>query len=165
MVRIFIRMLRMLPNIIQYYPSSFTTTLHHSLLHFIIHYYTSSFATTIHYSLLPYNIPYYPSLFTTTIHHSLLPFIIHYYPSSFSTSLHHSLLPFIIHYCHSLFPATALSTALIEKLLCFQQVHYSFPLSHPFHSHSAAYHPPYQDSWMCSIQGRKEDIKIDINMY
>ena len=145
MVRIFIRMLRMLPNIIQYYPSSFTTTLHHFLLHFIIHYYNSSF--------------------TTTLHHSLLPFIIPYHPSSFPTTLQHSLLPFIIHYCHSLFPATALSTALIAKLLCFQQVHYSFPLSHPFHSHSAAYHPPYQDSWMCSIEVRKEDIKIDINMY
>ena len=164
MVRIFIRMLRMLPNIIQYYPSSFTTTLHHFLLHFIIHYYHSSFTTTLHHSLLPF-IPYHPSSFPTTLQHSVLPFIIHYYPSSFPTALHHSLLPFIIHYCHSLFPAIALSTALIAKLLCFQQVHYSFPLSYPFHSHSAAYHPPYQDSWMCSIEVRKEDIKIDINMY
>ena len=165
MVRIFIRMLRMLPNIIQYYHSSFTTTLHHFLLHFIIHYYHSSFTTTLYHSLLPFIIPYHPSSFRTTLQHSVLPFIIHYYPSSFPTTLHHSLLLFIIHYCHSLFPATALSTALIEKLLCFQQVHYSFPLSHPFHSHSAAYHPPYRDSWMCSIEVRKEDFKIDINMY
>ena len=155
----------MLPNIIQYYPSSFTTTLHHFLLHFIIHYYHSSFTTTLHHSLLPFIIHYDHSLFPTTLQHSVLPFTVPYYPSSFTTTLHHLLLPFIIHNCHSLFPATALSTALIEKLLCFQLVHYSFPLSHPFHSHSAAYHPPYQDSWMCSIEVRKEDIKIDINMY
>ena len=116
MVRIFIRMLRMLPNIIQYYPSSFTTTLHHFLLHFIIHYYPSSFPTTLHHSLLHFIICYYHSVFPTTLHHSVLPFLVHYYHSSFTTTLHHSLLPFIIHYYPSSF-TTAIHYSLLLPLL------------------------------------------------
>ena len=71
-----------------YYPSSFTTTLHHSLL---------------------------PSSFTTTLHHSLLPFIIHCYPSPFTTTLHHSLLPFTINYYN--FHIVQLKSLLLEHLL------------------------------------------------
>ena len=38
-------------------------------------------------------------------------------------------------------------------------------LSHPFHSQSYSYQPAFQSSSMSRIEVRKEDIKIDINMY
>ena len=144
MVRIFIRMLRMLPNIIQYYPSSFTTTLHHFLLHFIIHYYHSSFTTTLHHSLLPFIIPttlqhsvptlhhsLLPSSFPTTLHHTtLLPFIIPYYPSSFTTTtssfattIHYSLLPYNIPYYPSLF-TTTIHHSLLPFIIHSFIIHY-----------------------------------------
>ena len=165
----------LLPFIIPYYASSFPTALHHSVLPFIIYYYPSLFTTTLHHtlqpiastatlhhSLQPISIHCYTSSFPHTIHHSLLPYIIPNYPSTFPTSLHHSLLPVIIHNYHSSFPITALHSSWIEKLLCFQQVHYSFL---PFHSHSGSYQPAIQSSSMSGIEVRKKDIKIDINMY
>ena len=166
----------LLPFIIPYYASSFPTALHHSVLPFIIYYYPSLFTTTLHHTLQPISIHCYTSSFPTTDQHPLLHFIIPSYtssflttlyiipnyPSTFPTSLHHSLLPVIIHNYHSSFPTTALHSSWIEKLLCFQQVHYSFL---PFHSHSGSYQPAIQSSSMSGIEVRKKDIKIDINMY
>ena len=63
-----------------------------SLLPFIIHYSPSSFTTTFHHSLLPFNNHYHPSSCTASFPPSLLLFIIHHYSSSFTTTLLHSLL-------------------------------------------------------------------------
>ena len=90
----------LLPFMIHYHLSSFTTILHPSLLPFIIHCYPSSLTSTI-----PFSIHYYTSSFTTTLQQSYYPshFIIYHYPSSFTATLHRSLLPFLIHYYSSAF--------------------------------------------------------------
>ena len=88
----------------EYNTASFSTTLHHSLLHCIILYHTASFSTTLHHFLALHHslqyciILYHTASFSTTLHHYLQPWIILYHTASFSTTLHHSLLHRIIFY-------------------------------------------------------------------